>query len=362
MNCMLRLHSLSKQYRKSWAVRDVHLELAEGEFLTLLGPSGSGKTTTLKMVAGLELPTAGEIWVKGENITFLSPDKRGLGMVFQNYALFPHMTVRENVAFPLKMRRSFSRAEIESKVREILRLVQLEEYIDRYPSQLSGGQQQRVALARALVFGPPIVLMDEPLGALDKKLRTAMQLEILRIQKALQITTIYVTHDQEEALTLSDRIAIMNAGRIEQIGAPKEIYEEPVSAFVADFIGESNLLPVDVVSMHGNQARLKVKSAPGGPVLAGKCMNPDALDTANSFLAVRPEKIEISRVEAGTESGLKGKVEDAIYLGEMVRYKIRIGSELELCAKQQATGNTAGFLVGDDVSLSWPKEHGVLVS
>lgn len=362
MNCMLRLHSLSKQYHKSWAVRDVNLELEEGEFLTLLGPSGSGKTTTLKMVAGLEMPTTGEIWVKGENITFLSPDKRGLGMVFQNYALFPHMTVRENVAFPLRMRRSFPRAEIEGNVREILRLVQLEEYIDRYPSQLSGGQQQRVALARALVFGPPIVLMDEPLGALDKKLRTAMQLEILRIQKALHITTIYVTHDQEEALTLSDRIAIMNAGRIEQIGTPREIYEQPVSAFVADFIGESNLLPVNVVSMDGDQARIRVKSATSSPVLAGKCMNADTLNPASSFLAIRPEKIEMSRPEVGIESGLKGKVEDAIYLGEMIKYKVRVGRELELCVKQQAMGNKDNFLVGDDVNLSWPQQHGVLVS
>ena len=208
------------------------------------------------MVAGLEIPNSGEIWVNGNEITSLPPDKRGLGMVFQNYALFPHMTVEDNIAFPLRMaRKKPSSSEIKQKVDEILALVQLEDFHKRYPSQLSGGQQQRIALARALVFSPPIVLMDEPLGALDKKLRSAMQLEIKRIQNKLNITTIYVTHDQEEALTMSDRIAIMNNGKIEQLAEPKEIYEHPVNAFVADFIGESNFLPVETISEAGGGCR-----------------------------------------------------------------------------------------------------------
>lgn len=243
MDAMLVLDGLTKKYQEVVAVKDLSLELHEGEFLTILGPSGSGKTTTLKMVAGLETPTSGMISVNERDITFLPPNERGLGMVFQNYALFPHMRIKDNVAFPLHMKKPrLPEAEIGRMVAEILQLVQLDGYQDRYPSQLSGGQQQRVALARALVFHPPIVLMDEPLGALDKKLRSAMQLEIKRIQQKLNITTIYVTHDQEEALTMSDTVVVMKDGDILQVGTPQDIYNEPKNAFVADFIGESNII------------------------------------------------------------------------------------------------------------------------
>jgi ABC-type Fe3+/spermidine/putrescine transport system ATPase subunit len=218
---MLSLRDVSKRYGATWAVREVSLELSRGEALILLGPSGSGKTTLLKMLAGLEIPSGGEIWVNGQEMATVPPYRRGLGLVFQNYALFPHMQVKDNVAFPRRMRREWKADQIEKAVAEILRLVQLEEYAERYPRQLFGGQQQRVALARAVVFKPPVVLMDEPLGALDKKLRGAMQLEIKRIHRELNLTMIYVTHDQEEALTLADRIAVMNKGCIEQLGRPE---------------------------------------------------------------------------------------------------------------------------------------------
>lgn len=359
MEFMLQLHHLVKKYQSVYAVNDVSLNLTKGEFLTLLGPSGSGKTTTLKMVAGLEIPNEGEIWVNGAEITTLPPDKRGLGMVFQNYALFPHMTVEDNIAFPLRMaRKKPSADEIKQKVDEILALVQLEGYHKRYPSQLSGGQQQRIALARALVFSPPIVLMDEPLGALDKKLRSAMQLEIKRIQNKLNITTIYVTHDQEEALTMSDRIAIMNNGRIEQLAAPKEIYEHPVNAFVADFIGESNFLPVEVFKEAGGMVSLKIKSPTASviPNGGGECKVPEGNDVK---LVVRPEKAFIAGPDERAK--ISGKIIDVIYLGEMVRYIVLIDNMFEFVVKQQ-TVNAHEFLrVGEMAGISWDDANAKLL-
>src|SRR6266567_8624280 len=235
------VRDLSKSYGPATAVSGVSINVRAGEFLSLLGPSGSGKTTLLMMIAGFEAPTAGAIHIDDRDITELAPNKRNIGMVFQRYALFPHMSVADNIAFPLRMRRT-PKAEIRRRVEAALALVQLEEYGGRLPSQLSGGQQQRIAVARALVFEPPVLLMDEPLGALDKNLREQMQIEIKRIQQSLGVTVIYVTHDQEEALTMSDRIAVMRNGCLEQIGSPTELYDNPATSFVADFVGKTNFL------------------------------------------------------------------------------------------------------------------------
>lgn len=358
MESMLVLKNLVKRYQTVYAVDGVSLELPKGEFLTLLGPSGSGKTTTLKMVAGLEIPTSGEIWVDGRDITELPPNKRGLGMVFQNYALFPHMTVAQNIEFPLKMRGNMTAAERAARVEEFLDLVQLRDYGKRYPAQLSGGQQQRIALARAMAFQPPIVLMDEPLGALDKKLRMDMQLEIKRLQNKMKITTIYVTHDQEEALTMSDRIAIYNQGKIEQIGSPKEIYERPVSAFVADFIGESNFLPVDVVEDRDGIAALKVRSAAGSVV---QYRHTRPLPQGGGLkLIIRPEKVGID-ADLGGGKKIEGTVTDVIYLGEMVRYIVLVDGAYEIVAKQQTMDVKDAFRVGMRVQLGWDDDNAMVL-
>lgn len=358
MDAMLVLKDLVKRYQSFYAVDNVSFELPEGEFLTLLGPSGSGKTTTLKMVAGLEVPTSGEIWVNGRDITELPPNKRGLGMVFQNYALFPHLKVSENIEFPLKMQTKMSKEERAARVEEFLELVQLKEFGDRYPSQLSGGQQQRIALARAMVAQPPIVLMDEPLGALDKKLRKDMQLEIKRIQQKLKITTIYVTHDQEEALTMSDRIAIYNHGKIEQIARPKEIYEHPVNAFVADFIGESNFLPIDIMENNAGDLVLKVKSDTGSIVKHHASGN---VPTDNDIkLVIRPEKVFIG-MDLGENRKVEGVISDVIYLGEMVRYIVMIDGKYQFIAKQQTVEVVDAFSVGQKVQLGWDDSNAMLL-
>lgn len=358
MESMLVLKNLVKRYQTVYAVDNISLELPKGEFLTLLGPSGSGKTTTLKMVAGLEVPTSGEIWVDGKDITTLPPNKRGLGMVFQNYALFPHLKVSENIEFPLKMHGGMTKQERADRVNEFLDLVHLREYGDRYPSQLSGGQQQRIALARALAFHPPIVLMDEPLGALDKKLRSDMQLEIKRIQQKLKITTIYVTHDQEEALTMSDRIAIYNKGKIEQIAVPKEIYENPVNAFVADFIGESNFLPVDLLEDRNGQADLRIKAENGSVI---RYLHTKELPAGGDLkLIVRPEKVLID-VDLGENRKINGVITDVIYLGEMVRYIALVDGKYEIIAKQQTVDVKDAFSVGQTVQLGWDDANAMVL-
>lgn len=362
MEDMLVLDGLTKTYGDFYAAKEVTLKLKEGEFLTLLGPSGSGKTTTLKMVAGLEIPTDGRILIKGEDITYLPPDKRGLGMVFQNYALFPHMTIKENIMFPLKMKKkNLSKAEMENLAMEYLRLVQLEHVADRKPSQLSGGQQQRIALARALVYSPPIVLMDEPLGALDKKLRGDMQLEIKRIQKKLNITTIYVTHDQEEALTMSDRIAIMNKGEIAMMGTPDEIYERPNSVFVADFIGESNLIPVSCQNIKKEQMVLKLNTKKES-VFSFKPLNQILPEfNENTRFVIRPEKMIVG-TDLGAMRKVTGKIIDVIYLGESVKYIVSVDDEIQLKIKQQAMSGTKIFSEGDIVEIGWPDEAGQVLN
>jgi putative spermidine/putrescine transport system ATP-binding protein len=340
----LQLRSLSKRFGDVVAVDDVDLEITSGEFLTLLGPSGSGKTTTLMMIAGFEDPTSGEILLEGSSLVGVPSYRRNFGMVFQNYALFPHMTVSDNIAFPLKMRR-VSRSDRADMVRRVLELVRLPGHGHRFPNQLSGGQQQRIALARALVYNPPVLLMDEPLGALDKKLREDMQLEIKRIQSELNITTIYVTHDQEEALVLSDRIAVMNLGRLEQIDQPGALYERPTTRFVADFIGESNILPITVETRDG---------VAWGRVSSGDLLQlpPDA-PAGGNYLVVRPEKLRFVSEESTGTTTLSGAIEEMIYAGDVTKYRLRVADDLMLTVKQQnRTGEIAG-VPGDVRRVGW---------
>jgi putative spermidine/putrescine transport system ATP-binding protein len=348
---------IEKQYGPVTAVDDVSLDIAPGEFVTLLGPSGSGKTTTLMMLAGFEIPTAGEIYVDDDPIAAVPPYRRNIGMVFQNYALFPHMTVGENIAFPLQMRK-LSRSEITRKTHEVLNLVGLPGYEGRYPRQLSGGQQQRVAVARALVFNPRVLLMDEPLGALDKQLRERLQLEIKALHDQLGVTIIYVTHDQEEALVMSDRIAVMNNGHIEQCGLPTELYDEPSSRFVASFIGESNF--IDCVVDRQESARACV-SAPGLGELRAPLRS--GLNAGESVaLTVRPEKIIAS--ENGAAPGMNtmtGTVVDVVFVGEMRRYVVALPGGQRLILKAQNRSGVRNYQRGDAIRVAWNVEDCRLV-
>src|SRR5256714_11000540 len=303
------LDGVSKRFGRHAAVDDVSLEIADGEFFSLLGPSGCGKTTTLRMVAGFERPDAGRIVLKGNDVTDVPANRRPVNMVFQQYALFPHMSVYDNVAFGLKVKR-VPRAEHRERVHEMLRVVSLEGLDRRRARQLSGGQQQRVALARALVNRPAALLLDEPLGALDVKLRKQMQLELKRIQTTLGTTFVYVTHDQEEALAMSDRIAVMNGGRVEQTGSPREIYERPGTAFVADFIGSLNALDLSIDELVGENAgmRLGEAGAHAGPVGGGHRVGEEVR------VAVRPERVQIGPADDG-ESRLEGTVAEVVFLG-----------------------------------------------
>jgi putative spermidine/putrescine transport system ATP-binding protein len=344
----IRLTALTKVFAGGVrAVDGIDLEIRPGEFFSLLGPSGCGKTTTLRMIAGFETPDAGAIAVGGRDLTDLPPEKRDMGMVFQNYALFPHRTVAENVAFGLRMR-GVPRPEIDARVAEALALVALTGFEERRPGQLSGGQQQRVALARAVVIRPAVLLCDEPLGALDKKLRQAMQFELKELQRKLGLTLVYVTHDQEEALTMSDRIAIMRAGRIAQLGAPDEIYDRPASRFVADFIGDTNLIEgviADgpngaVLDANGLRIPLAARAEPG----------------ARATIAVRPERIRA--VSAG--DGYEGAVEVANFLGDSVLARIALSSGQRLLARVPHDAR-AEFAVGAKVRIAWRAEDAVLL-
>ncbi len=352
MNYQLSLRDVTKKFGEVTAVDSVSLDVKKGEFLTLLGPSGSGKTTTLNMIAGFEVPTSGTILLKDRDITTVAPNNRGIGMVFQNYALFPHMTVFDNIAFPLKMRK-VAREEITKKVQYVLEMVQLPGFERRYPYQLSGGQQQRIALARALVFEPEILLMDEPLGALDKKLRDHMKLEIKHLQQSLEITVIYVTHDQEEALTMSDRIAIMNYGRIMQLDTPVGLYESPANLFVADFIGESNFLEGKVIDtdsegvcIETNQG-IKVWAEFGTRISVG--------DEAS--VAIRPEKVSIFADEDTVPSEMvnsyRARVDEVIYVGDANVYKVRLNKGVTLKVKAQNVRPGKGFNKGEGVIVAW---------
>ncbi len=350
----VRLEGVVKTYGSVMAVDHVTLTVRAGEFLTLLGPSGSGKTTTLACVAGFAIPAEGEIFIQGRPVTLDPPFKRNVGMVFQNYALFPHLTVAENLAFPLRMRKHPA-ARIAERVEWGLALVQLEGLDGRYPRQLSGGQQQRVALARALVFEPPVLLMDEPLGALDKKLRAEMQLELKHLHARLGVTVIYVTHDQEEALTLSDRIAVMSRGRIEQLGEPLELYEAPRTRFVAEFIGESNLLEGAVAAAAGGGLVLVTRSGLRLPIRPGSVRAGDA-----ATLLLRPEKIAIATEgDHGDPLAVEGEIAEAIYLGEATRYVVRTAGGQAFMVKQQNLSPAGALKVGARVALRWDPDAAV---
>jgi spermidine/putrescine ABC transporter ATP-binding subunit len=344
----VKLVGLSRDYDEVAAVRQLDLTVAPGEFVTLLGPSGSGKTTTLMMVAGFVHPTTGDVLLDGRSVVALAPHRRNLGVVFQSYALFPHMSVAENVAFPLRMRR-IAASEMRRRVEDALALVQLELLGDRRIQQLSGGQQQRVALARALVFRPPVLLMDEPLGALDRKLRDQMQLEIKRIQRTLGLTVLYVTHDQEEALILSDRIAIMHEGRLHQVGTPAEVYDRPATTFVADFVGESNMLSGVVekatermtIRLRGSERRFEGREGPFAPGQAVRVM-------------IRPEAVAVGVGPVGDgDNRVQAVVEDALYLGQAIRYVVR-GDDLTLVARVPRKADDVALQVGTRVTASWP--------
>ena len=351
----IALEGVTKRFGKAEAaVRDVSLEIGEGEFFSLLGPSGCGKTTTLRMIAGFEVPDEGRIVLQGTDVTTVFSNKRPVNMVFQQYALFPHMSIYDNVAFGLKVK-GVPRKEHRGRILEILRVVELEGLENRRPRQLSGGQQQRVALARALVNQPAALLLDEPLGALDVKLRKQMQLELKKIQTELGTTFVYVTHDQDEALSMSDRIAVMNHGRVEQIAGPREIYEHPTTAFVADFIGSLNALDFTVDELVGGYAVMRVGEA-DRVVLPVR----GETNTGDSFrVAVRPERVQIGRPgDSGADGGtrLEGTVVQVVYLGMYTQFHI------ETAAGRLVSHRLADELVDPPepttrVSVMWEPEH-----
>jgi spermidine/putrescine ABC transporter ATP-binding subunit len=346
----VRLDGLGKTYGPVVAVREVSVTIGPGSFFTLLGPSGSGKTTTLMMIAGFVSPTRGEIFVDGRPVAALPPQKRDLGMVFQSYAVFPHLTVFENVAFPLRVRR-VAAGELRRRVGEALELVRLQGYEARLPRQLSGGEQQRVALARALVFRPRVLLMDEPLGALDKKLRAHMQLELKHLQRQLHVTVVYVTHDQEEALTMSDRVAVMRGGGLEQVGAPAELYEAPQNRFVADFLGESNFLDGAIVGPAAAAGRYRVRTA-GGLELQGIGAAPLAAGQAVTA-AVRPEKLAPAEAPPAEGNVAKGVIEELIYAGDATRYRVALGPDGALTVRLPNRLAARPYAVGEAVTLTW---------
>ena len=347
----VELRGLTKRYGNDTVVDRVNASIAPGEFFSLLGPSGSGKTSTLMMVAGFVQPDGGEILLDGTNIAVVPPQKRGFGMVFQNYAIFPHLNVFENIAFPLRARR-WPKAEIGERVAWALDLVRLSRFADRYARQLSGGQQQRVALARAIVFHPPVVLMDEPLGALDKNLRYEMQVEIKEIQQRLGMTVLYVTHDQEEAMSMSDRIAILNHGRIDQVGSPGDVYERPANPFVGRFLGEANLIEGDTAEEPDGFTRLTL---PSGQELHAPTGNGT---TGRGMLFIRPERVDIA---PGTTTphephlnALTGTVHRCSFLGNILRYAVDVDGIAPITVDLQTAVGVMPLPVGTRVLLQWP--------
>jgi len=352
----IRLIDLEKRFGAVRAVDGVTLDVRPGEFFSLLGPSGCGKTTTLRMIGGFELPTAGRIVLRDKDITHEPPDRRPVNMVFQQYALFPHLDVAGNVAFGLR-RKKVEATEIKRRVGEALALVRLEGYDQRRPNELSGGQQQRVALARALVNRPNVLLLDEPLGALDLKLRRQLQIELKRIQAEVGITFVYVTHDQEEALTMSDRIAVMHAGKVEQLGTPEELYERPATRFVADFIGTTNLLAGSVESIDANGALIRLDGGDACRVVGHDLRAGEAVE-----LSVRPESIVLKASNGSTSSGdapLRARVEQVAYLGGTVQYQVRTNGGSSITVMAPKTGER--YPVGSDVDIVWsPAEALVL--
>ncbi|WP_460273586.1 ABC transporter ATP-binding protein [Celeribacter sp. ULVN23_4] len=333
-------------------VKDLNLSIGKGEFLTMLGPSGSGKTTCLMMLAGFETATHGDILLNGKGINNIPPHKRGIGMVFQNYALFPHMTVAENLAFPLEVRK-LGKSEREAKVKRALDMVQMGAFGGRRPAQLSGGQQQRIALARALVFEPELVLMDEPLGALDKQLREHMQFEITRIAHELGITTVYVTHDQTEALTMSDRVAVFNDGRIQQLAPPDALYEEPQNSFVAQFIGENNTLEGVVKEMKGDVAVVQIDN---GGLIDCKPVNVKNVGDRTK-VSIRPERVETNpdRLHSDAHT-LKAEVLEFIYMGDIYRTRLRVAGRDDFVIKTRNAIDQPRLQPGQVLNIGWMAE------
>jgi spermidine/putrescine transport system ATP-binding protein len=360
-NIDVELQSVTKKFGDFVAVDNVSLEIKDGEFFSLLGPSGCGKTTCLRMIAGFELPSEGEVKIRGKAMGDTPPFKRPVNTVFQNYALFPHMTIFENVAFGLEMQK-VPRAEIKTRVKEALEMVRLPQLADRKPRQLSGGQQQRIALARALVNRPQVLLLDEPLSALDLKLRKAMQLELKELQHQVGITFIFVTHDQEEAITMSNRIAVMSDGVVQQVGAPVEIYERPQNRFVADFIGETNFIEGEILEV--DAVKTTVSLGAGVQILARAAAD---LKTGQAVtVAVRPEKISLSRTVQDHKASVPAVVEEAVYIGTDTRYTARVGERHHVVARVQNVGGALDaaqlFQHGDQVYLSWPIDSALVLT
>ena len=353
----LRLEGVTKRFGDFVAVDDLTLRVAHGSFFALLGPSGCGKTTTLRMVAGLEEPTAGSVLIGDEDVTYLRPYKRPVNTVFQSYALFPHLTIFENVAFGLRRR---GVKDYKQKTLDMIDLVQLGPYAQRKPAQLSGGQQQRVALGRALINEPALLLLDEPLGALDLKLRRQMQIELKRIQTELKVTFVHVTHDQEEAMTMADTIAVMNHGLIEQMGAPGELYENPETTFVANFLGQSNLIKVDVIDTVDEDV---VVDSHGQKV--GVVASRSHAEGRNAWLGVRPEKLFAGAAGADDHAGSNvltgGRITDVSFVGVSTQYLVAMPWGQELMVFEQNTGQRSLFKNGDEVDITWSPAHAFLL-
>lgn len=344
----VRFEKVQKSYDgESLVVKDLNLDIAPGEFLTMLGPSGSGKSTCLMMLAGFEPATNGEIFLNNKAINSVPPNKRGIGMVFQNYALFPHMSVAENLAFPLKVR-GVSSADIKSKVQRTLDMVELGQFGNRRPAQLSGGQQQRVAVARALVFEPELILMDEPLGALDKQLREQMQYEIKHIHENLGVTVVYVTHDQTEALTMSDRVAVFEDGIIQQLSPPDELYESPKNSFVAQFIGENNKLSGKVTSLNGSTCEVLLDD---GTTVKAEAVNVSGVGDRTT-ISLRPERVEMEP-ETRMDSMVQGTISEILYLGDHLRIVMNVAGNPEFIAKVRNRGELRPLSQDQTVTVGW---------
>jgi spermidine/putrescine ABC transporter ATP-binding subunit len=353
----ISVHDLTKRFGSLVVVNRAAFSIEEGELFTLLGPSGCGKTTLLRLIAGFNAPEEGEIRFDGARVNDLPPDERGIGMVFQNYALWPHMTVFENVAYGLKLRK-LARAEIAQRVAGVLEKVKLSGLGERYPGQLSGGQQQRVALARALVLNPRILLLDEPLSNLDAKIRIQVRAEIRKLQKELGITTIYVTHDQEEALTLSDRIAVFNQGIVQQVGPPKELYERPANRFVADFIGINNMIEGSIEALDARGRGLRVRTALGElSALFDERFKPGD----RCVLCVRPENASVDGEAGAGRNVLKGRIAFAAYMGNTLRYDVDLGQGVVFKADVRDPWHHAELAMASEVTLSFPATSTVAI-
>ncbi len=347
-NSYVRFENVQKSYDgEVLVVKDLNLDIPKGEFVTMLGPSGSGKTTCLMMLAGFEPATHGEIFLNDRPINMVPPHKRGIGMVFQNYALFPHMTIAENLAFPLQVR-GMSKTDQEDRVKRVLEMVELPQMGGRRPAQLSGGQAQRIAVARALVFEPDLVLMDEPLGALDKQLREQMQYEIKHIHENLGVTVVYVTHDQSEALTMSDRIAVFNDGVIQQLSSAEVLYEEPDNSFVAQFIGENNKINGKVEKISKGVCTVKTTD---GTIIKAKQVNVDKAGDGTT-LSIRPERVEF-QPEKKMENIVDGKIEELIYLGDHIRVRMNVAGNDEFIVKVRNRGDKRKMAEGDKAKIGW---------